>query len=299
MAEDAVVAAFFLALSECGVTPALDERSELRELLPTVLETATRAWPTFAMPATRFAQHLARHAANTDAANAYLRSVHSADLYLALAAADGDAPAMRAFEHDYIARVGEYVVRTTVARDVVDEVKQRLRTTFFLAEPGEDDPSARPGKLLEYSGKGPLGGWIRVSAVRTALNCLRAAGDVRSADKETNGVALDPELSFAHAAADNVFREAFREALAKLDAEARSILRLHYMQGLTMDQLAGMFHTSRSSIARRVAAVRTEILERTEQYLREERGLSATEVASLVRRADSQLNVTITKLLDP
>jgi DNA-directed RNA polymerase specialized sigma24 family protein len=29
------------------------------------------------------------------------------------------------------------------------------------------------GKIGDYSGKGALGGWLRVSAVRTALNHLR------------------------------------------------------------------------------------------------------------------------------
>jgi RNA polymerase sigma-70 factor (ECF subfamily) len=85
--------------------------------------------------------------------------------------------------------------------------------------------------------------------------------------------------------------------LAGLDANERTILRLHYIEGMTMDQLARLYKTSRSTIARRVAEARQEIVASTEALLRDEKRLTPSAVASVLRQAKSQLEVTITRLL--
>ena len=64
-----------------------------------------------------------------------------------------------------------------------------------------------------------------------------------------------------------------------------------------MDQLARLYKTPRSTIARRVAEAREKILEATESLLRDERRLSPSAVASVIRQAKSRLDVTITRLL--
>ena len=106
----------------------------------------------------------------------------------------------------------------------------------------------------------------------------------------------DPELSYVKEHSRDLFADAFKRVLDKLDANERTILRLHYIDGLTMDQLAHLYKTPRSTVARRVAEARQQVLASTEDLLREERRLSPSAVASVIRQARSQVQVTITRL---
>ena len=245
------------------------------------------AWPKIAITPESFIEHLALHAKTIEA----LDAIHASDLYLACGAAQGDRAALASFEEHFMARVPDYVLRVRVGREVVDEVQQKLREHLLMGEGG------KAPKIAEYSGKGALGGWVRVTAVRTALNHLRSAGPATEGLGDEISLAADPELAFVKEHAQALFTDAFTRVLGGLDANERTILRLHYIEGLTMDQLARLYKTPRSTIARRVAEARQQILVATETLLRDERRLSPSSVASVIRQARSRLEVTMTRLL--
>jgi RNA polymerase sigma-70 factor (ECF subfamily) len=270
-----------------------DALEDLGTKLAAILASAHAAWPKIAAMPSVFMEHLARHARSSGAPAAFLESVHGNDLYLACAVGRHDRAALAYFEEHFMARVPEYVLRVRVGRDVVDEVQQKLRELLVM---GRDDGP----KIAEYSGKGALGGWLRVAAVRTALNHLRSPSQTAASDHEATddaiAVGADPELAYVKEHARELLSDAFKRVRAGLDAKERTILRLHYIDGLTMDQLARLYKTPRSTIARRVAEARAEILRATESLLRDERRLSPSAVASLIRQAKSQLHVTISRL---
>lgn len=245
------------------------------------------AWPKIAIAPESFVAHLALHARTVAA----LDALHASDLYLACAVAQHDRAALTYFEDHFMARVPDYVMRVRVGREVVDEVQQKLRERLLMGSEGS------PPKIAEYSGKGALGGWLRVTAVRTALNQVRAQGAATESLGDELSLSTDPELAYVKEHAHGLFSDAFKRVLAELDENGRTILRLHYIDGLTMDQLSRLYKTPRSTIARRVAEARQQILTATETLLRDERRLSPSSVASVIRQARSQLQVTITRLL--
>jgi RNA polymerase sigma-70 factor, ECF subfamily len=242
-------------------------------------------WPSLKLEPEVFARYVRAHTDKDELPK------HTADMFLVCAALEGQREALAEIEKHFIAKVPAYVARVTVDRAVVDEVQQQLRTQLSIG-----GVQGKP-KLLEYSGRGPLGAWLRMVAIRTTLNHLRGTGRVLEPDHENVGITSDAELAYAYARSDSVFAQAFKKVLEEVPAEARVILRFHYMGGLTMDQLAIMFKTSRSAIARRVAEARNAILANTERVLREDHGLAPSRIASMIRRADSQLNVTMSELL--
>ena len=63
------------------------------------------------------------------------------------------------------------------------------------------------------------------------------------------------------------YLDAFSRVLGQLAPEQRSLLRLHYVDGLTMDQLSRLYKTPRSTVARHVAAVREDILKEMHRVL--------------------------------
>lgn len=257
------------------------------ERLAELVATGREAWPKIAVAPESFVAHLALHAKTAAA----LEALHTGDLYLACGVAQHDRAALAYFEEHFMARVPDYIVRVRIGREVVDEVQQKLRERLLMGSEGS------PPKIAEYSGKGALGGWLRVTAVRTALNQVRAQGPATETLGDELSLSTDPELAYVKEHAHGLFSDAFKRVLADLDENGRTILRLHYIDGLTMDQLSRLYKTPRSTIARRVAEARQQILTATETLLRDERRLSPSSVASVIRQARSQLQVTITRLL--
>jgi RNA polymerase sigma-70 factor, ECF subfamily len=248
------------------------------------------AWPDIELLQAAWREHLLTHVARASGASAHVAALHAADFYLATALVHGDRAAVLAFDKLYIARVREYVFKVSVERHVVDEIAQQLRETLLVGS-GE-----QTCKIADYTGKGALGGWVRVAAVRLALNSKRVK---QQAEVSEDVVALgrDPELAYVHAHSEHAFKAAFQAVLATLPIEQRTLLRLHYLQGLTLDQIATMLGGSRSTLGRHLQDARAEILQQTSASLRRDHGFSATAVQSLVRKASSQMQLTFSKLL--
>jgi RNA polymerase sigma-70 factor (ECF subfamily) len=287
--------------------PDAPEASALGEKLAHVLATGRAAWPRIAITDEAFVEHLARHVRTGATPAAFLDSVHGGDLFLACGVSKHDRAALAYFEENFMARVPEYVLRIRIGRDVVEDVQQTLRERLIWGRAvginADENASVAPQpKIAEYAGKGPLGGWLRVAAVRTALNRIRASatGVAAGAERIREDFSLghDPELAYVKEHAHDLLSDAFKRAIASLDVTERTILRLHYLEGLTMDQLARLYQTPRSTIARRVAEVRQEVLAATETLLRDERRLSPSAVMSVIRQARSQLQLTISRILE-
>lgn len=259
------------------------------ERLIALFAVAREPWPKVTIAPATFIEHLAVRVKTLES----LETVHASDLYLACGVLQHDRAALAYFEEHFMARVPDYVLRVRIGRELVDEVQQKLREELIMGREGNAP------KIADYSGKGALGGWLRVAAVRTALNHLRssASGPATEVLRDEVSLAADPELAYVKEHARDLFADAFKRVLGNLDARERTILRLHYIDGLTMDQLARLYKTPRSTIARRVAEARQQILSATEALLRDERRLSPSSVANVIRDARSRLDVTITRIL--
>jgi RNA polymerase sigma-70 factor, ECF subfamily len=247
-------------------------------------------WSTLALSESQWRQLLANQLRVSTDMVAHLQALHAADFFLACALVERVPSALPEFERQYMTRIREYVLKVTVERQAVDDIAQQLRESMLVGKAG-----ALP-TIASYSGKGALGGWVRVAAVRLALNRKRSVPAADVSD-DVPALAHDPELAYLHAQAQATFQQAFRAVLESLVPEQRNLLRLHYLQGLSLDQIASLLGAPRSTLGRHLQAARAEILAQTSARLTREHGLSATAVASMVRKAASQMHVTFTKLL--
>jgi RNA polymerase sigma-70 factor (ECF subfamily) len=221
-----------------------------------------------------------------------LTAVHGEDLYLACACATGVPGALEAFDRQFLGgELERALARITSSAPVLEEVRQQLRVKLFVGESG-------PGKIVDYSGRGPLAGWVRVAAVRTALNLVtRQAPDTPSGDEEEPllGVA-DPETEYLKTQHRAEFEQAFRAALSTLSIEQRQLLRLHYVDGLTLGQIGRLRQVHESTISRRLLAARDQLLAETRRALSAELHLGQAEVDSLMGRVMSRADVTLSTL---
>jgi RNA polymerase sigma-70 factor, ECF subfamily len=177
-------------------------------------------------------------------------------------------------------------------RGLADDAELKLRERLFLV--GEDDAP----RLASYSGRGDLGAWLRAAAVRTAIDLMRtrrvvpvdphALGDA--------GAAVDPLLAALKQRYRDEFRAAFAEASAQLTDRERTLLRYRFLDGLSIDEIALLYRVHRATIARWIAATRESLFEGTRTRLMARLAVTDSEVDSVLRLIDSQLEASIEAL---
>ena len=139
-------------------------------------------------------------------------------------------------------------------RSVVSEIEQKLWIRLFVATP------PRPPKIAEYSGRGRLGGWLRMVAARVAIDEFRSIRE-QSFDRVLEETLLwqgpDPEIEYCKRQYAAEFQTSFATALASLEPRQRNLLNQYFLHGLSIDQLAKLFRVHRATAARQRAATRS------------------------------------------
>lgn len=245
-------------------------------------------WPGVALRSDRFRQRLLELGIDLDA----LRT-RGAEIYLAVACSTGDPFAIDHFERDVLSQVGRFVGRLHLADHQVDEVRQQLRVKLLTG--------ANPG-IARYSGRGPLAAWVRVSAVRLALDLSDAsAHSARESDVAALGALVSDGNSPEMAAAKNRYRPMFQaaveESLLSLDARDKTLLRLHYLDGLNIDAIGRVYRVHRATVARWIVAIRERVLENLKAKLAMELRADPSEARSVIALFESELHLSVQRLL--
>jgi RNA polymerase sigma-70 factor (ECF subfamily) len=222
-------------------------------------------------------------------------SALAGDLYLAYACSLGDPAAIGAFETGYLREVDHAAAKLRVSPAVADEARQVVRDLLFV---GRED---RPPAIASYAGKGDLRGWTRVVAMRELLKLrARDAKEVPIGDDallDALSPADDPELEILRAQYREVFARCFRDALARLPAKDRALLRHLLIDGFSLDVIGTMYSVHRATAARWVASARQDLLDGTKAQLAKELALSSDEVDSVIRVVRSRLDLSVERLL--
>jgi RNA polymerase sigma-70 factor, ECF subfamily len=107
----------------------------------------------------------------------------------------------------------------------------------------------------------------------------------------------DLELDYVRAQHRADFTAAFQEGLSALDARSRNLLRLSYVDRLTIDQLGTMYGTHRATAARWLNAARDELMAGTRERLAQRLKLTQSDLSSLLGALQSNLEISINRLL--
>jgi RNA polymerase sigma-70 factor (ECF subfamily) len=273
-------------VTAAGASVPTDEALSLKATLSAQVARARAAWPDVALDPETFVSHLG---GRIGADLAALAGLSVEDLYLACAAGHGDPRAIAALEQRELLRVADYVARIDASSTFATDVQQALRERLLFGD-------GRP-RVLEYGGRGPLGGWIRVAAVRTALNLKRGAKREIPLPPSDFAAGADPEVDYLKERYRADFKAAFAAALSALDTDGRNVLRLHYLDGLNLDEVGAVYRVHRATVARWIARARTQILEETRRRLQERLGIAASEADSVMGLVQSRLDLTFRGLL--
>ena len=248
-------------------------------------------WPAVHVSATDFAAHLTQHLGISPEAAASLEA-RAADLYLAVGAARGDATAISVIDRTCIAQV-DAALHGMVSPSEIDDLKQQLRQRLFVGTNGSP-------KLLDYAGRGELRAWVRASAVRAAISVLRSQKrehvhrqDLWMAAPE---IGVDPTIEHLRPRLQAEFRAAFEAALGSLETRERNLLKHHFLDGLSAEELAALYRVHRATAFRWLTRARERLLSQTRQVLADRLSLRHSELDSIMRLVDSQLEISVVRL---
>jgi RNA polymerase sigma-70 factor (ECF subfamily) len=272
--------------------PERKDAAALDEALSALVGEAQRTCPEIALDGETFAAHVAEHWGH-DHPSAWPRT-HLADLWLACACAAGEARALAEFERRYGSLVDQVTARFRLGDDRAREVKQLLRDRLLVSDPGKSP------RIAGYSGRGELAGWVRSAATRVALNLIRDEDAPHAGDQLLDRLPAagdDPELAMMKSRYAQPFREAFSAAISSLPARARVLLKQHYVDGLTGEELGQLHRVHRKTVLRWIAEAREQVAADAERRITELLGVPQNDLASLVRLVRSRLDISVHDLL--
>jgi RNA polymerase sigma-70 factor (ECF subfamily) len=257
-----------------------------------MLEAGRIAWPEVKIDPTQLVEFIAQRLAGPDLAAA-LASAPAADLVLAAACTAQEPSAHAAFDA-VLTEVDAAGASTRSPQDLVDDVKQVIRVQLLVPRDG------KPPGIAGYRGKGPLRGWVRITATRELIRHQRKRARETPSDRpldEALGDAGDPLLSQLKAEYRTEFATALREAIAELDAEDRTLLRQQIVDQLSIDEIGAAFGVHRATAARWLQRARGSLVTVTRGRLAVRLKLPVDEIDSVIRLVQSQLDVSVIRYL--
>lgn len=259
-------------------------------LLAPVMVEAQHAWGVVLDPRV-FANHIATVVPDVTADT--LARLHVVDLYLAAACTHGEPTALAIFEQQFMSQVPVHLRRIDPSPMLAQEVQQLLRMRLFVGD-GDRAPA-----IASYTGRGALGAWLRVAAVRTLHDLHRAQrSDVPIDDDQAIAAsAHDPQLSLLKRRYAGEFSDAIKRAINALPAVDRNILRWHYVDGLTTDAIGKLQRVDGSTIRRKLTGLRQRLLADVRTQLVGRLGLNESSLEGLMNLVRSRLDVSLSAQL--
>lgn len=285
----------FVAAWGLGRTGASE--GQLDAALGRCVDTCAAAHPGFLVDAVRFGGALARGYREGRDALDWLEAVRAADLWLAVACEEGHPAALADFQRSMAPEVRRAAERSRKGPLDADDLIQLVWQKLFVGD------AETPAKIREYAGEGDLKGWVRVIAVRSLVDASRKRSGGEAPASGDRAVELlfasgeDPELEYLKRHYRTEFQAAFTEAIGALEPEDRTSLRQSFVDRLSIDQIAHAQGIHRATAARRVQKARETLLSDTRKRLMAKLQLSRGELESVMRMIESQLHVSVGRLL--
>jgi len=259
----------------------------------TLVAAAREKWPTVTFDEDVLVEFIGPRLAGDDLAVA-LTTAPAADLAIAAACAAQDQNAHGAFDA-VLTEVDAAGISTNATKDIVTEVKQVLRLQLLVAKDG------KPPGIVGYRGKGPLRGWVRITATRELIrHKKKRQREAPLSDRTLDHLltsGIDPALAALKAEYRAEFAVALREAIEDLTAEDRTLLRQQIVDGLSIDAIGAAFGVHRATAARWLNRARGALVAATHSRLAARLKLPLEQIESVIRLVSSQLDASVIRYL--
>lgn len=288
---------FWAALGADAPAPAT-EPSGLAEAIDQLVQRARAEEPSIELEPERFVRYVGERCHGVEELVAHLQGLRAGDLWLACACAAGSRRALQRFGTRFGADIEAAIARSGNANMGIDDFRQHLMSKLFTA-----DGDAMP-RIGEYSGRGSLRGWLRITIVRQVIDFVRRA-QRRELGHQVDEVELlglraataDPELAYARTTYESELREALREGFAALSPRERNLLRHFIVHDLGIDDVARIYGVHRATAHRWRLKAQDTLFEATRTALRSRLGTDTRELRNALVALQSHLHITIRRYL--
>lgn len=252
-------------------------------------------------------------AADANASNAdiktFIDEIRADDLCLILACEKGTESAW----NDLVANFDSTVKSAARSISKNAEDAEDLASSIWAELYGlkQDADGKLKTKLSYYSGRGSLAGWLRAVVNQLAVDQFRKMSrfvqieenrefeNLANEASEQTGHDIviahhdNPEEIFTVKQTERDVSEAFKKAIASLEAEDRLLLKLYYFDDLKLKDIAATFGYHEATASRKLTRIQTEIRKASEKILREQHGWSEAEVKRYLSETAAKLGISL------
>jgi RNA polymerase sigma-70 factor (ECF subfamily) len=278
-----------LAATAPDVASGLGAPATAEGVLADLCTAAAAAWPGVAVEPVAVVALFADKVTGDDPAP--LTAAAFAELHLAIACARGDTAAIVAFDRTYLAVVPQALASMKLPAATVEDVRSMVRDKLLLA-----DGDRRP-RVLDYAGRGRLKGLVQVTATRTAIDRIRLEEKEAELPARELAGSTDLALSLIKAQYRAAFSAGFARAVAAASRRDRNLLRLHFLGGVTLEQLAQIYNVHRATVVRWLAAARDGVFAATREHVAQQIAAPSDELDEMFDLVKSRVELSVERLL--
>lgn len=213
--------------------------------------------------------------ASSSAATDFVRTLHTKDLYLALACAQKADKAWERFSALYRKYINDLAgfASLTNGAELADSV---LADLFLPDHSGQS-------RIASYQGRSSLATWLRAIICHRAINERERRSNKAEDLEAIQEIADETALARMNALLRSrrygpVIRESLRYSCQRLSDRERLILLLRYKDGLQLGQIAGLFGVHQSTITRQIDGACKKLREAVVTNLLTEHKLDRAEI---------------------
>lgn len=213
------------------------------------------------------------------------------DDYVRLACLEERPGAAEALERAYLRPLAPRIALICRTEEATEAALQRLREKLLLP------PAAR---LASFRATGSFRAWLKVLAVRTALDVARKLG-VEAArevelDERIEALVAGPEELYLGAELRQAFRDSLRAAVLRLPERERYTLRMHLVAGWNITQIGRVFSVHKATAARWLVSAKEQLRDALKAELGERLGTTALGDSRLLEELPSRLDLSLSSV---
>lgn len=227
---------------------------------------------------------------STEHGSEFCAGLRLEELALARACAAGNEQAWQDFIDRYRQKLHNMALHITRDGATAAELADSLFADLYGVNARD---GVRRSKLVFYTGRGSLEGWLRTVMAQEFINRYRKQKRTVSLEEQTEeGVQFAAAIPEPACAPDQRLETATDEALAELSSEDRFTLASYFLDGRTLAEIARTLGLHESSVSRRLDRLSTGLRKRILAGLRAQ-GMSHAQAAEALETdvRDLRLNL--------
>jgi RNA polymerase sigma-70 factor (ECF subfamily) len=186
--------------------------------------------------------------------------LHLEDLTLARACAAGNERAWTDLISRYRQKLHRMALHITRNGTHAEELADSLFADLYGVSLRN---GVRVSKLVSYTGRGSLEGWLRTVMAQEFINRYRKQKRTVSLEEQTEeGAQFTAPVPAPESVPDRRLETVTDEALAELSSEDRFTLAAHFLDGRTLAEIARILGLHESSVSRRLDRLATALRKR-------------------------------------